>query len=214
MKLFNKKTKENVEIGKIIGIGINYYDFVESISLPIPSRPYIFYKPNTTLIESGEKVLLPNDKDLITFEGEIAVIIGEKCRYVKEEDVERYILGYTLANDITNKKDFQEDGHMGLAKSYDTFTPIYKFYNGELKLKDLNKLTFNTYQNGEVKQIGNLENLIFKIPKLIAFLSNVMTLNKGDIILTGSPAGPDKLIKSDIIEIEMDQIGTLKNTIA
>lgn len=211
--LNNLELLHPVDFGKIIGIGINYYDFVESIKMPIPKKPYVFYKPNTTLIKNNEEICLPNMNDLVTFEGELAVVIKKQGKNIEEDKALNYVLGYSIANDVTNKKDFLEDGHMGIAKSYDTFTPVANFIEMGLNNEELSNLKLIVYQNEEIKQNGNTKDLIFTVPYLISYLSKVMTLMPGDIILTGTPVGPGPVKSGDIIRIEIEKIGSLTNIV-
>ncbi len=211
--LDNLELLHPVDFGKIIGIGINYYDFVESIKMLIPKKPYVFYKPNTTLIKNNETICLPNGYDLVTFEGELAVVIKKQGKDIEEKEALSYVLGYSIANDVTNKKDFVEDNHMGIAKSYDTFTPIASFIETDLSDEDLCNLKLEVYQNGEIKQNGNTKNLIFTIPYLISYLSRIMTLMPGDVILTGTPFGPGAIKSGDTIKIKIEKIGSLTNIV-
>lgn len=199
-----------VSPGKIIGMGINYYDFVESVKMPVPERPYIFHKPVSTLIGPDEPVLLPNESDLISFEGELALVIGRKAKNVPEQDVGKYIFAITCANDITNKSDFTRDGHLGIAKSYDTFCPVGPCLVAGYPEE---KLNVQCFLNGERKQHGYTDNMIFSIPKMVSFISAFMTLYPGDLILTGTPAGPETLKNGDRVDVKIDPIGTLSNPV-
>ena len=199
-----------VNPSKIIGMGINYYDFVKSINMPVPETPYIFHKPVSTIIGPDDPIVLPNSTDMIGFEGELTLVIGKKAKNIPEDKAEQYIYAYTCANDITNKTDFARDSHMGIAKSYDTFCPI-----GPCMLTDPPGNNFNVrcFLNGEQKQNGFTDDMIFSIPKMVSFISTIMTLLPGDLILTGTPAGPGTLQNGDMVEVSIESIGVLKNPV-
>lgn len=202
-----------VQPGKIIGIGVNYYDFIESIGFPKPDAPYIFYKPASSLLASGKTILLPNAEDTVTFEAELAVVIGRQCKNVDESDVDRVILGYTTANDVTNKACFAADGHMGRAKSFDTFTPVGRYIETGLTAKEAGRLAITLRQNGVLMQDSNTSNMIFPVQYLVSYLSRIMTLMPGDLILTGAPKGPAPMRSGDVIDISLDKVGDQRNTV-
>ncbi len=199
-----------VNPSKIIGMGINYYDFVESINMPVPETPYIFHKPVSALIGPDDPIVLPNETDVIGFEGELALVVGKEAKNVPEDKVQQYIFAYTCANDITNKTDLNRDGHLGIAKSYDTFCPI-----GPCMLTDLpgGKINVQCLLNGEQMQNGFTDNMIFSIPQLVSYISRIMTLYPGDLILTGTPAGVGTLQNGDKVEVRIEPIGALNNPV-
>lgn len=202
-----------VEPSKVIGIGINYFDHIEDQNIPRPESPYIFLKPIETLLPQDGILVLPNGEDLITCEAELVVVIKQKCKNVAIEDVDSVILGYTVANDATQKSDFIKEHHMGKAKAYDTFTPMGRFVDMDLKTKDVKNLPVILKINHEIKQSSNTENMIFSVEYLINFLSSVMTLMPGDIILTGTPKGPAKIKDGDIVEISVGTLNKLSHRV-
>lgn len=168
-------------------------------------------KASTAIADPDGEIVYPRGmSEHLDYEGELTVVIGKKCHRITEEQVNDYILGYTIANDVTARDLQSKTGQWTVAKGFDTFCPIGPFIESEI---DPSSLDLKTMVNGEVKQHSNTKNLIFKVPYLISYLSHVMTLNAGDIILTGTPSGISKLEIGDVVEITIEGLGTLKNTV-
>jgi 2-keto-4-pentenoate hydratase/2-oxohepta-3-ene-1,7-dioic acid hydratase in catechol pathway len=195
---------------KAICVGLNYRDHIEEMGDKEPAEPTLFIKPSTAVIGSDDFIVLPEMSERVDYEGELAVVIGKKAKYVSEKDALDYVLGYTIANDVTARDLQAKDGQWTRAKSFDTFLPIGPWIETDL---DPSSLDITTYVNGEVKQKSNTKHLIFNVPKLISFISHIMTLNPGDVILTGTPSGVGPLKSGDIVTIEIEGIGKLTNRV-
>ena len=195
---------------KIVVIGLNYRDHIAEAGLPIPDEPYIVTRPLNTLNAHQGKVLFNEPQHLIQYEGELAVIMGKTAKNVAEADGAKFIFGYSCANDITDRTLFKKDGHFGRAKAYDTHCPVGPFIVTELENTEREIIT---RVNGIVKQQGHTGDMVFKVPYLISYLSHFMTLNPGDIILTGSPAGTGPLKPGDQVQVSIPSVGTLSNEI-
>lgn len=196
---------------KAVCIGLNYRDHAEEFGLPIPETPVVFLKPSTSAAAHSENIIYPPICHRLDYEAELAVVIGKKAKNVKEEDAADYILGYTIANDVTARDLQPKNGQWTIAKGFDTFMPLGPYISDEV---DPSSLMIASRVNGETKQMSNTSNLIFKIPFLVSYLSSVMTLLPGDIISTGTPGGISGMNKGDIVEIEIEGLGVLRNTIA
>ncbi|MFC1908672.1 fumarylacetoacetate hydrolase family protein [Chloroflexota bacterium] len=193
---------------KIVGLGLNYRELAESVNVPIPQVPLIFLKPPTAVIGPEENIVLPRNSGVVEFEGELGVVIGKKAEDVPQDKASEYIFGYTCINDLTDRKQQKEDGQWTRAKGYDTFAPIGPCISTGISGDNLK---IETYIDGELLQSFRTSDLIFGIPKLISFVSDVMTLLPGDIIATGTAIGAGELKNGDIIEIIIENVGTLKN---
>ncbi len=196
--------------GKIMGIGANYHSLLEAQGKPIPSVPKFFIKPTTSITATNTRIHLPNNIDNIVFEGEVGVVIGKECRHVRANRAHEYILGYTCFNDVTNVSMIQQTGAWGIGKGADTFSPMGPYI---LLTNEVRPLWIQSRLNGKLVQNDSTDGLIFNIPFVISYISNYMTLQPGDIIATGSPAGSIALKSGDRIEIEVEGIGTLHNEI-
>lgn len=194
---------------QIIGIGANFVSKVEELPTELPEIPVFFFKPTSSVIGPEEEIILPEGIEEIKFESELAVIIGKEAKNVSESDVLDYVFGYTVGNDVTAPQFFHEAGHWTIGKAFDTFTPLGPVIETEL---DPSKIRVEARLNGVEKQNSGTELMIVPIRKMISYLSKVMTLKAGDVILTGSPVGAEFVGAGDVIECEIKEIGTLKNT--
>lgn len=195
---------------QIIGIGANFVTDKQELPEELPAVPVFFFKPVSSVIGPNEEIIIPKGIDQVKFESELAVVIGKETKDVDEEDVFDHIFGYTIGNDVTAPQFFHQDGHWTVGKAFDTFTPLGPVIETELKLEDT-RIRANL--NGQLKQDSPPELMIISIQKMIAFLSKVMTLRAGDVILTGSPVGAELIGEGDIIECEIESIGQLTNTV-
>ena len=195
---------------KIILAGLNYYDHVKEMGMPVPSDPVIFIKPSTTVIGTGDTVVYPQGVTRLDYEAELAIVIKKKARNIAESDVANYIFGYTCLNDVTARDLQKKDGQWTRAKSFDTFCPIGPWIETDF---DSSEKTISARLNGHEKQRSSTSQFIFPIPYLVSFISRVMTLYPGDVISTGTPPGIGPMKKGDTIEIEIEGIGTLVNTV-
>jgi len=193
---------------KIIAVGLNYSDHARELKMKTLAEPIIFLKPATAVIWNNQKIKYPKMSKQVDYEAELAVVIGKKCKNVSEREAKKYILGYTCLNDVTARDLQKKDGQWTRAKSFDTFCPI-----GPHIVSGINpdNLKIELYLNGKLKQSSNTKNLIFNIEKLVSFVSQIMTLEKYDVIATGTPVGVGPVKIGDKIEIKIEKIGTLTN---
>ena len=195
---------------KLVCIGRNYAAHAAEHQAAVPDEPMLFLKPPSALIPHRAPIRIPPGIGRVDHEAELAVIIGRRARRVRREDALDYVLGYTCANDVS-ARDFQKkDGQWGRAKGFDTFCPLGPVIATEL---DPSALDVRAILNGELRQNGNTRDMVFDVPFLIAFISAVMTLEPGDVILTGTPEGVSPIAPGDEIAIEVEGVGTLRNPV-
>ncbi|MGD0209363.1 MAG: fumarylacetoacetate hydrolase family protein [Desulfomonilia bacterium] len=197
---------------KIIALGLNYRDHAREMGLKPPEDPILFMKPATSVIGPGDTIIYPDQSTRVDYEAELAVVILRQCRNIRAIDAESVILGYTCFNDVTARDLQAKDGQWTRAKSFDTFAPLGPWI--ETDIKDPHTLAVQSRLNGEIKQSSNTNNLIFNVFKLIEFISSIMTLEKWDVIATGTPSGIGPMVRGDEIAIEIEGIGTLTNRLA
>jgi len=195
---------------KIICVGLNYVEHERELDMKLPEEPVIFLKPPTAALSPGGEIVHPSSSQQVDYEGEMAVVIGKRCRDVPAEEAENYILGYTCFNDVTARDLQKKDGQWTRAKSFDTFAP---FGPGIARI-DPSHAGIKTRVNGHTVQDSNTSDLIFSVPLLIEFISRVMTLEQGDVIATGTPPGVGPLKRGDSVEVEIEGIGALQNSVA
>ncbi len=195
---------------KIVALGINYASHGTEFKFDVPKSPLIFIKPPTAVIGPEDNIIYPPSSRQVDYEAELAVVIKKKARCVAKEKAFKYVLGYTCFNDVTARDQQKSDGQWTRAKGYDTFAPIGPWIETDLKPDNLK---IESYLNGIQKQNGNTCDLVFPIDELIHFISNVMTLLPGDVIATGTPSGVGPMQPGDSIEITIEGIGTLKNSV-
>lgn len=193
---------------KIVCVGKNYKEHILELGGDIPDEPILFLKPPTSVLGPEESIVRPSISERVDFEGELAVVIKKKCRNICWEEAENYILGYTCANDVTARDLQRKDGQWTRSKSFDTFCPIGPWIETNINPDDLK---IRTYLNGELKQSSSTSMMITPVFRLIEFAAKVMTLNPGDIVLTGTPEGIGPMQKGDVVEVVVESIGTLKN---
>jgi 2-keto-4-pentenoate hydratase/2-oxohepta-3-ene-1,7-dioic acid hydratase in catechol pathway len=196
---------------KIVCVGLNYKLHAAESKKEIPQTPLLFLKPLSAIIPSGGEIILPKVSQNVHYEGELAVIIKKRAKNVKIEEADEYILGYTIMNDVTARDIQRKEKTYTRSKCFDTFAPI-----GPAMVTDLkpDELTVETRVNGELKQNSSCSDMIFKIPRLIEFITSIMTLEPGDIISTGTPSGVGPLKDGDMVEIKIKEIGILKNSVS
>ncbi|WP_199426539.1 fumarylacetoacetate hydrolase family protein [Thermaerobacillus caldiproteolyticus] len=198
-----------LEPNQIIGIGANYVSKVEDLPDEFPKIPVFFFKPTSSVIGPEEEIVIPRGIDQVKFESELAIVIGKEAKNVPESEALDYVFGYTIGNDVTAPQYFHQDGHWTIGKAFDTFTPLGPVIETELNPFNVN---VTATLNGVEKQNSPTELMIIPIHKMISYLTNVMTLKPGDVILTGSPVGAEFVGAGDVIECEIKEIGTLRNT--
>ena len=195
---------------KVVALGKNYADHAKEMGGDAPTTPLIFLKPSTSVIGDGDAIRLPPSSAEVHYEGELAVVIGTPARNVAPADALQHVFGYAAANDVTARDQQRSDVQFTRAKSYDSFCPLGPWVETVLDPADLRVVT---RVNGEIKQDGRTSQMIHDIPAQIAFISAVMTLLPGDVILTGTPAGVGPIVAGDTVTVEIDGIGTLSNPV-
>ncbi|NNG36591.1 fumarylacetoacetate hydrolase family protein [Nakamurella aerolata] len=195
---------------KIIAFGRTYADHAAELGNQVPDQPLCFLKPSTAVIGPGAAIVLPPQSKQVSYEGELAVVIGRPCKDVPAEDVASVILGYTVGNDVTARDLQTTDGQWARAKGFDTFCPLGPWIETDL---DSAALTIRTEIDGEVRQDGTTADMVFTIGELIEWISAAMTLLPGDVILTGTPQGVGLLESGQQASISVEGIGTLSNPV-
>src|SRR5215210_765805 len=195
---------------KIIGIGRNYVEHARELGNEVPKEPILFFKPPTSLIGPGDPILLPGVSTRVEFEAEIGVVIAKRIRHADAAAAERAIGGYVCVNDVTCRDLQKTDGQWGRAKGFDTFCPVGPRVVDGLAWRELELVC---RVNGVQRQRARATNMHFSIPELVSFLSGVMTLEPGDLIATGTPAGTAPLQDGDVVEVEIPGVGILSNPV-
>ena len=196
------------EPSKIIAMGLNFHSHARELDLPLPNSPLTFLKPSTAVIGPGDNIVYPSASHRVDYEGELAVVIKKTVWRVEAKDALDYVFGYACFNDVTARDLQNHDGQWTRAKGFDTFAAIGPWIETEL---DPSNVSLETYLNGKIKQQGNTRDLIYSIPEIINFISNVMTLLPGDIIATGTPSGIGPMYPGDTVEVRIPPVGTLRN---
>ncbi|RRO16281.1 FAA hydrolase family protein [Saccharopolyspora rhizosphaerae] len=195
---------------KVICVGKNYADHAREMGSEAPENPLIFMKPSTAVIGPNAPIKLPPNSEQVDFEGELAAIIGQPCKDVPEARGTDVLLGYTIANDVTARDQQKADGQWTRAKGYDTFCPLGPWIDTELDPSDL---AIRTDLDGEVKQGGRTSQLVHSIGGLVSWVSRIMTLLPGDVILTGTPAGVGPMVDGQKVTVSIDGLGALTNPV-
>lgn len=195
---------------KIIGIGQNYRAHALEMGKGLPEEPLMFLKPRSALLPDGGRIERPAGYERVDYEGELGVVIGRRAKRISRETALDFVMGYCCINDVTVRELQKSDGQWTRAKGFDTFCPIGPRIVGGLDPKNLK---IETRVNGVVKQSSSTSDLIFDVPTLIAFCSQHMTLEVGDVISTGTPAGVGPFAVGDTVEVEIEGIGILRNTV-
>ncbi len=198
------------EPSKIVCVGLNYKDHARELGMPLPEEPLLFLKPPSAVIGDGEEIVYPRASRQVDYEAELAVVIKERTRRCGEEEARAKILGYTCANDVTARDLQRKDGQWTRAKSFDTFCPIGPFLAVGIDPSDLE---IKLLLNGKIRQHSSTREMIFSVFQLVSFVSGIMTLHPGDVILTGTPPGVGSLAVGDVVSVEIAGIGTLTNRV-
>ncbi len=197
---------------KIVCVGRNYRDHAKELGNEVPAEPLLFFKPPSSLLAPGGIIRMPAASQRVDFEGELAAIIGKRARHLsRDQDIREYIHGYTLANDVTARDLQKKDGQWTRAKGFDTFCPLGPFI--ETVLYPAAGLILETRVNGELRQHGSTTDFLFTLPILLEYITSAMTLEPGDLLLTGTPAGVGPLAAGDIVEVSIPGLGKLTNTV-
>ncbi len=198
----------------IIGVGLNYVQHAKEMNLPLPSVPMLFMKPVGAAIGPQTPIVMPREGGTVHFEAEVAVVIGRVARRVSEEDAVSHIFGYTCGNDVSERviqnKEMAQ-GTLLVGKGYDTFNPLGPAIATDL---DPANITILGRVNGETRQDSNTSDLVFSIPRLVSYLSQAMTLYPGDVIMSGTPQGVGPVQPGDVVEIEIPEVGVLRNPVS
>lgn len=211
-----------LKVSKLLGVGINYQSHASEQGEKPPAAPIIFEKASTAVIGHGHHILTSSNITMLDYEIELAVIIGKKGKYIDIESANDYIAAYTVFNDVSARDhQFKYNNQWFIGKSFDTFAPIGPWLVDKFEIANAQNLNLETKLNGNVMQSSNTKNMIFKIPELINFISNALTLEPGDVIFTGTPEGvgftrkpPVYLKPGDVLDLTIEKIGTLHNTVS
>ena len=205
---------------KIICLGYNYLDHAKEQGAKPPEEPVIFMKPRTALIGTDDSIVCPKFVTQLDYEGELAFVIGKECKNVQQEDAMDNVFGYMVFNDVSARDIQFKESQWTRSKSFDTFAPCGPWITTKDEVKDPHNLTIVTKVNGEVRQNSSTKNMALKIDRIVASLSKVMTLEKGDIVATGTPSGvavfmtqPKFLNHGDVVEVEIENLGNIRNNV-
>jgi 2-keto-4-pentenoate hydratase/2-oxohepta-3-ene-1,7-dioic acid hydratase in catechol pathway len=196
---------------KVVCVGKNYVEHAGEMGGDVPEEPLIFLKPATSVIGPDATIVYPSLSEFVSHEAELAAVIGKVARNVKAEDASKYILGYTAANDVTARDLQRRDGQWTRSKGFDTFCPLGPAI--ETELDPLEQLSVVCRVNGEVRQSGFTTDMVFGVAEVLEYVTAFMTLLPGDVLLTGTPSGVGPLLPGDVVEVEIDGIGTLANRV-
>lgn len=200
-----------VQPSKIIGIGRNYRKHAEELKNEVPEEPLMFFKPPSSLLDPGGTVVLPPESERVDYEGELLVVIGQRARRIDSAQASRVIFGYGIACDVTARDLQTKDKQWTRAKGFDTFCPVGPYL---LPLADPRERRLQLRVNATLRQDGTTSDMIFDVPSLIAYASNAMTLEPGDVILTGTPEGVGPLVSGDAVSVQIDGLGELRFAVA
>lgn len=209
-KIKGLRTLTPVVPSKIIAVGLNYADHARETNKPVPREPLFWLKATTSLLPDGGKIEVPFANHRTDFEAELAIVIGRRMRNVTPAAAPRYILGYTSAQDISDRTIQNSESQWARAKSFDTFTPLGPYIETKI---DPHNLTIQLFQNGQLRQNSHTSQLIFNCSKLVSFISTNLTLLPGDIILTGTPSGVGPIQSGDRLEVRIQGLAPLVNTV-
>lgn len=197
--------------GKILCVGRNYVAHAQEHEAEVPEVPLLFLKPPSTVIGPGDTILLPPQSKQVEHEAELAVVIGRRGRWIPPDEAMQHVMGYTIANDVTARDLQRRDGQWTRAKGFDTFCPLGPWIETDFDPADA---MVTCQVNGELRQMASTRDMVFSIRKLLAYASSVMTLEPGDLLLTGTPAGVSPLQDGDEVEVAVEGLGKLRNPVA
>jgi 2-keto-4-pentenoate hydratase/2-oxohepta-3-ene-1,7-dioic acid hydratase in catechol pathway len=199
---------------KIVCVGRNYLEHAREMGNDMPKEPLIFLKPPSSLIDGGESIVLPPQSQQVEFEGEIGVLVGRRLRHASEADAVAAIAGLVAVNDVTARDLQRSDSQWTRAKGFDTFCPVGKPHVASVTVDQLSRLEVVTRVNGTQRQHGKSSDMAFSIPFLLSYISHIMTLEPGDLVATGTPAGVGALGEGDIVEVEIVGLSMVTNPVA
>lgn len=195
---------------KIICVGRNYVEHAKELGNEIPKTPLLFFKPPSAVIANGEQIFLPPQSAQVEHEAELVVVIGQRAKNVIAETAKEYIFGYTIGNDITARDLQKTDGQWTRAKGFDTFCPFGPWIDTDFDASDA---VVTCRVNGQMRQMASTRDMLFSVSTLIAYISSIMTLEPGDLIFTGTPAGVGTLKTGDVVDVEIEGLGKLSNPV-
>ena len=195
---------------KVVCVGKNYAKHAAEMGGEVPAAPLLFLKPNTAVVGPGDPIVHPAQSDDVHYEGELAVVIGRICKDISADDAAKVIFGYTVANDVTARDLQASDGQWTRAKGFDTFCPLGPWIETDLDASDVG---VTTRLGDSLKQDGRTSDMVFGVPEIVAYVSSIMTLLPGDVILTGTPEGVGPMRVGDEVSVTIEGIGTLTNRI-
>lgn len=196
--------------GKVLCVGRNYRAHARELGNEVPAEPLLFLKPSSSIIASGDQIVLPAVSQRVEYEGEIGVVIGERLRDATEEEAARAVHAIVAVNDVTARDLQRTDGQWTRAKGFDSFCPMG---TPSSSVPALDSLTVITRVNGEERQRGSSADMVFSIPMLLAYASRIMTLEPGDVVATGTPSGVGVLAEGDVVEVEVEGLSAVRNTV-
>ena len=195
---------------KIVCVGRNYVEHAKELGNEVPKVPLIFLKPPSSIISNGETILLPPQSAQVEHEAELVVVIGKRGRHVTAENAKKIILGYTIGNDVTARDLQKSDGQWTRAKGFDTFCPFGPWIDTDFDPSDA---VVTCRVNGQMRQMASTRDMVFNVGVLIAYITSIMTLEPGDLIFTGTPAGVGELKDGDEVSVEIEGLGIIKNKV-
>ena len=196
---------------KILAIGRNYAAHAKEHGAEVPESPLVFLKPPSAVINPGDTIYLPPQSEQVEHEAELTVVIGRRGRWISAAEAGRYILGYTVANDVTARDLQRKDGQWTRSKGFDTFAPFGPWVDTDFDPTDA---AITCHVNGVMRQMGSTRDMVFKVNQLVAYCASIMTLEPGDLIMTGTPSGVSPLAPGDMVEVHIDGLGILRNPVA
>ena len=197
---------------KIVCVGRNYADHAKELGNDVPAEPMIFFKPPTSLIGPGDAIVYPAISQLVSYEGELGVVVGKRARHVKAANAGDYILGYTCVNDVTARDLQKKDGHFNRSKGFDTFCPVGPWIVPRDQV-EAGKLRVRTILDGQTKQDAPVAGMVFSVETIIEYLTEFMTLEPGDLLATGTPPGVGPMLPGQVVRVEIDGVGALENPV-
>ncbi|MCX7922509.1 MAG: fumarylacetoacetate hydrolase family protein [Clostridia bacterium] len=197
---------------KVVAVGLNYVEHIKEFDgRDIPKNPVLFIKLPHTVIGSEDTIIIPQEATRVDYEAELAVVIKKTCKNIEPDQIDEYLLGATCLNDVTERDIQRSDGQWTRGKNFETFCPIGPYIVSGI---DYNKLDIKLVLNGEVKQDSNTSDLLWNVQQLVSFISKTIPLYPGDIVTTGTPSGVSAMKAGDIVEVVIENIGTLRNTVS
>ncbi len=197
---------------KIVCVGRNYREHAKELGNPVPAEPIIFLKPPSSLIATGDAIVFPSISEHLSYEGELALVIGKRARNVKASDAEQHIIGYTCINDVTARDLQKKDGQWTRGKGFDTFCPAGPWIVPRDEVA-FDQLRVRTYVDGALKQDGSVRDMIFPVPFIIEYVTRFLTLEPGDLVATGTPPGVGSLQAGSIVRVEIEGVGAIENPV-